>query len=343
MEEKTIKKYKILYVGGYDDFINSLIGAEDLFDVVTTENGLTAMNFIQSSHDMIDAVLIEAHLPGINGIEIAKMFKGKTVLTKTPFIIVSPEYDEKFKKAAFEETTVNDYYSGTLVPQDIHTRIFYLKKWFELSEEANKTASAPRKEYKVPIEKRIFDIVVSAGALLVLSPLLLIVAIAIRLESKGKVFYSSKRVGTGYKIFDFYKFRSMRPNDDANSRSATKDDPRITWIGKIMRKTSLDEFPQFINVLKGDMSVVGPRPHMLKHTELYSELIGKFMVRHLVKPGITGWAQVCGFRGETKTVEDMEDRVQRDVWYIENWSMFLDVKIIFLTVFNVFKGEERAY
>ena len=135
----------------------------------------------------------------------------------------------------------------------------------------------------------------------------------------------------------------MRLNEKANMQSATQKDPRVTKVGQFMRKTSIDELPQFLNVFKGDMSIVGPRPHMVQHTSLYSMLIDRFMVRHLVKPGITGWAQVSGFRGETKILADMEGRVLKDVWYIENWSFFLDLKIIFLTVYNIIRGEERAY
>ena len=132
-------------------------------------------------------------------------------------------------------------------------------------------------------------------------------------------------------------------NAEADTLQAVKDDPRKTKIGDFLRRTNLDEFPQFINVLKGDMSVVGPRPHMLKHTEQYSALIDKYMVRHLVKPGVTGWAQVTGYRGETKTLEQMEGRVKRDVWYIENWSFFLDLKIIVVTLLNMCRGEKNAY
>ena len=132
-------------------------------------------------------------------------------------------------------------------------------------------------------------------------------------------------------------------NEEADSKQAEKDDPRTTTIGTFLRRTNLDEFPQFVNVMIGDMSVVGPRPHMLKHTELYSTLVDKYMVRHLVKPGITGWAQITGYRGETKTLEQMEGRVKRDVWYLENWSFFLDLKIIFVTIINMFKGEKNAY
>jgi putative colanic acid biosynthesis UDP-glucose lipid carrier transferase len=135
----------------------------------------------------------------------------------------------------------------------------------------------------------------------------------------------------------------MTMNEDADEKQAEKDDPRTTKIGQFLRRFNLDEIPQFYNVLKGDMSVVGPRPHMLKHTELYSSFIDKYMVRHLIKPGISGWAQVNGYRGETKTTEQMEGRVRCDVWYLENWTFILDLKIIVITILNMFKGEKNAY
>ena len=135
----------------------------------------------------------------------------------------------------------------------------------------------------------------------------------------------------------------MEVNKLSNEKQAEKNDPRTTKIGQFLRRSNLDEIPQFYNVLRGDMSVVGPRPHMLKHTELYSIIIDKYMVRHLIKPGITGWAQVNGYRGETKTMEQMEGRVMHDVWYLENWTFLLDLKIILVTILNMFKGEENAY
>ena len=135
----------------------------------------------------------------------------------------------------------------------------------------------------------------------------------------------------------------MRVNIDSDELQATANDPRKTKIGDFIRKASIDELPQFINVLLGQMSVVGPRPHMLKHTEEYSRLIDKYMVRHLVKPGITGWAQVTGYRGETKELWQMEGRVQRDIWYIEHWNFWLDIRIMFKTVTNMIHGEEKAY
>ena len=135
----------------------------------------------------------------------------------------------------------------------------------------------------------------------------------------------------------------MRVNKLSDELQASKEDPRITRIGSFLRKTNLDEFPQFLNVLIGDMSIVGPRPHMLKHTDEYSKLVDSYMVRQLVKPGITGPAQVYGFRGETKTTAEMEGRVELDVWYIENWSILLDIKMIMLTIWNMIRGEEKAY
>jgi lipopolysaccharide/colanic/teichoic acid biosynthesis glycosyltransferase len=135
----------------------------------------------------------------------------------------------------------------------------------------------------------------------------------------------------------------MEINSDANQKQATRNDHRITRLGAFLRRTSIDELPQFFNVLIGNMSVVGPRPHMISHTEQYSRLIDKFMVRHFLKPGITGYAQVNGLRGETKTTEAMLQRVEADVWYLENWSFLLDLKIIFLTVWNVVKGDENAF
>lgn len=192
--------------------------------------------------------------------------------------------------------------------------------------------------------KRTFDIVFSLSVLCTIFPILyMVVGFLIKRSSPGPIFFKQKRTGLyGYE-FECYKFRTMRVNAQADTLQAVKDDPRKTKIGDFLRRTNLDEFPQFINVLKGDMSVVGPRPHMLKHTEQYSALIDKYMVRHLVKPGVTGWAQVTGYRGETKTLEQMEGRVKRDVWYIENWSFFLDLKIIVVTLLNMFKGEKNAY
>jgi len=192
--------------------------------------------------------------------------------------------------------------------------------------------------------KRVFDILFSIFVILFLfSWLFPVFAILIKLESRGPVFFKQLRSGRDNKPFMCYKFRSMRVNDDSETRQATRDDERITKVGAFIRRTSIDELPQFFNVIIGNMSVVGPRPHMISHTEQYSELIDSFMIRHFLKPGITGWAQVKGLRGETRTTEAMLKRVEADVWYLENWSFLLDMKIIFLTVWNSTKGDGNAF
>jgi len=194
------------------------------------------------------------------------------------------------------------------------------------------------------IIKRTFDIVFSVFFLIILFPwFYIILGILIKLSSPGPIIFKQTRTGIYGKNFNCYKFRSMRMNEDADEKQAEKDDPRVTKFGHFLRRYNLDEIPQFYNVLKGEMSVIGPRPHMLKHTELYSALIDKYMVRHLVKPGVTGWAQVNGYRGETKTTRQMEDRVKYDVWYLENWTFLLDLKILSVTILNMFKGEKNAY
>ncbi len=194
------------------------------------------------------------------------------------------------------------------------------------------------------ILKRGFDIIFSLMVILLIFPWLFpIIAILIRLESKGPIFFSQYRTGYWSKPFKCLKFRSMRVNNDCDRVQATKNDNRITKIGAFLRKTNLDELPQFFNVLKGEMSVVGPRPHMLKHTEDYSKLIDSYMIRHEVKPGITGWAQVNGWRGPTVEVYKMINRVEYDIDYIENWNFWFDCKCIFLTVFNMVKGENEAF
>jgi putative colanic acid biosysnthesis UDP-glucose lipid carrier transferase len=192
--------------------------------------------------------------------------------------------------------------------------------------------------------KRAFDLFFSSLFLIaIMSWLLPIVAIIIKLDSKGPVFFRQLRSGEYNKPFWCFKFRTMVVNLDSDNKQATKNDSRITKLGSILRKTSIDELPQFINVFIGNMSVVGPRPHMLKHTEEYGKLIEKFMGRHYVKPGITGLAQCLGYRGETKDLIDMENRVTMDRYYIENWTFWLDIKIISLTVVSLIRGSDKAF
>lgn len=224
----------------------------------------------------------------------------------------------------------------------------YLNRVFELHNvgvvSLLTTRSNPLKKRLNQIIKRSFDIVFSILVLSILFPLVFIpVAIAIKLSSPGPIFFKQLRTGYRGRNFKCWKFRTMRVNKDSDVKQALKDDPRKTKIGDFLRRTSIDELPQFINVLMGSMSVVGPRPHMLKHTNDYRKLIDKYMVRHFIKPGITGWAQVNGYRGLTEALWQMERRVEYDVWYIENWTFILDLKIIVSTVINAVQGEKNAF
>ena len=191
--------------------------------------------------------------------------------------------------------------------------------------------------------KRTFDIVLSLVFLIPTALLFPFIWLIIKIQSPGPIFFKQLRTGLDGKNFYCYKFRSMHVNKDADKVQATKDDPRKYPFGNFMRKANIDELPQFLNVLKGDMSIVGPRPHMLAHTEMYSHLIDKYMVRHFVKPGVTGWAQVTGYRGETKELWQMEGRVKRDIWYMEHWSIWLDIRIMWLTLKTFFIHDEHAY
>ncbi len=207
----------------------------------------------------------------------------------------------------------------------------------------SKLRSEPLDHRMSRMAKRAFDIVFSVAVIVgVISWLFPILALLVKLSSPGPVFFKQTRLGEGKKKFSCYKFRSMRMNGQAD-KQATKNDPRVTRVGAFLRKSNLDEMPQFFNVLIGQMSVVGPRPHPLRLNDQFRDIIDKYMVRHFVRPGITGWAQVQGFRGETRTPELMEKRVDLDVWYLENWSFLLDLKIVVKTVTNMFRKDEMAY
>ena len=204
---------------------------------------------------------------------------------------------------------------------------------------------------KVPLDnplnywiKRSFDIIFSVVVILfVLSWMTPIIALFIKLESRGPVFFKQYRYGLDFKLFLCYKFRSMAMNNQSDTLQASKNDARVTKMGKFLRRTSLDELSQFFNVLFGEMSVVGPRPLLMSHTEAYKGKIKRFMIRHNVKPGITGLAQVSGYRGNIGKDSDMYNRVRYDIFYVENWSILWDINIISKTIINVFKGEEKAY
>lgn len=205
-------------------------------------------------------------------------------------------------------------------------------------------SSIPLDDRRNQAVKRTFDFIFSLFFVIaIFSWLFPIVALIIKLDSSGPVIFKQKRTGRDNKDFYCLKFRTMKVNKESDTQQATKYDNRITKVGAFLRKSSLDELPQFLNVLVGDMSVVGPRPHMLKHTLEYSKQVGKFMMRHSVKPGVTGLAQSMGYRGETKTISDMRNRFKLDKFYIENWTFWLDIKIIFLTVVSLIRGSDKAY
>ncbi|WP_328705926.1 exopolysaccharide biosynthesis polyprenyl glycosylphosphotransferase [Acinetobacter baretiae] len=206
----------------------------------------------------------------------------------------------------------------------------------------NTTLSTPFVGFNKLI-KRLEDIIVSFIILLLISPLLLIISILVKTTSHGPILFKQSRHGLNGTVIKVWKFRSMSVMEEGQSvKQATKNDHRVTKVGAFLRKTSLDELPQFFNVLFGSMSIVGPRPHALSHNEYYAQHINDYMLRHMVKPGITGLAQVSGWRGETDTLDKMENRVKCDLEYIAHWSLWLDIKLIFLTILRGFT-QKTAY
>lgn len=221
-------------------------------------------------------------------------------------------------------------------------RPFYIDFWNDIP--VLTLRKEPLQKLDNRILKTLFDFTFSlCVVVLLLSWLLPFISLLIWLDSRGPIFFTQVRNGKDNRKFTCLKFRSMKVNDQADQKQATRNDQRLTRVGKFLRHTNLDELPQFLNVLRGEMSVVGPRPHMLKHTMEYSEKVNDFMVRQFVKPGITGWAQINGCRGEIRTVDKLKKRVHYDLWYLENWNLWLDLKIIFLTVINVVKGDKEAF
>lgn len=256
------------------------------------------------------------------------------------FYTLSGHSDSLLRVTKIADDNVAEFY---YVPQIPHT----LARGFQLhnigSMPVLSIRANPLKSTVNRAIKRTFDLFVS-GTFLLFYPLIYIpVAIGIKLSSPGPVYFKQERTGFRGRSFQCLKFRTMRVNATSDSAQATKDDPRKTKFGDFLRRTSIDELPQFINVWKGNMSIVGPRPHMLRHTEEYTRLVDRYMVRHAVKPGITGWAQVNGYRGITDELWKMERRVECDVWYIENWTLLLDIKIMCRTVINAVQGDKNAF
>jgi Undecaprenyl-phosphate glucose phosphotransferase len=265
-----------------------------------------------------------------------------------------------------KKNKINEFYLpvSTINPTDINTLIDEAEKHcIRVNFIANETITSPGyrtyyisgmpvlKKYHEPLArlrnqtiKRTFDFITSGFILLfILSWLVPLVGLLIKLESKGPIFFRQERSGRDNNSFVCLKFRSMKMNDQSDVIQATKNDMRITKIGAFLRKTSIDELPQFINVFRGEMSIIGPRPHMLHHTKEYNERINHYMVRLYLKPGVTGWAQANGYRGEVKELGLMKKRVEHDIWYMENWSILLDIKIMYLTFLKIIKGDDNAY
>ena len=392
----------LLYIGNWPDLLEELKKREDLFKVTSLSNGVQTQKLLKNKEAKFDAIICEAFLPGMNGLSIAKMVKGYDEYAKVPFVILSLEKDSSlFKKLLKEKGVIDDFYDAPISAERLHTRFTFLKNYYDkyLNKSSVKGVFI---RYKIPLIKRTFDIFSSLIALIILSPLFVIVAIAIRIESKGAIYYKSKRVGTGYKIFDFYKFRSMYSGADAqlkelehlNKYNAAKqeadkeknfklntdcprckelpegkycspilfidgkyiceywyktqkqqqegstfikikDDPRITKVGKFIRNTSIDELPQLLNVLKGDMSIVGNRPLPLYEAELLTS--DDWSARFMGPAGITGLWQV-ELRGKKGDMSE-EERKSLDNEYSKNYSFWGDIKLIFRTIPALFQKD----
>ena len=237
----------------------------------------------------------------------------------------------------------NDFVNIRFIP-DVRSLTLFSQPMVDLlGVPAINLAASPITDLRV-LPKRVFDRLFAFGALTALAPLMLVIAVMVKLSSPGPVFFRQKRKGIDGNQFEIYKFRSMKLHAETAGKitQATRRDPRITAVGAFLRRTSLDELPQFINVLRGEMSVVGPRPHALEHDDIYKDLVKGYMHRYRIKPGITGWAQINGYRGETDRIEKMMGRVKLDLYYMQNWTFWLDIKIVVLTLWKGFVGS-NAY
>ena len=328
-----LKKYRILYGGNQRKVI--LLGngksVDELKDFFTTnpDYGYNLVRVFDLKSNKKQELIESMQFVVYNKID--DVYASMNVLSNNEINYLINFVDNNLKTIKFLPDSKNTLFRNLAVEYYEYIPIISLRT-IPLDKEVNKRL------------KRFFDIVFSLFIIVfLLSWLTPVLALIIRLESKGPTFFKQKRNGLNYEEFYCYKFRSMHLNPIADLEQVQKNDPRITRIGKFIRKTSIDELPQFFNVLLGDMSVVGPRPHMVSHTEMYAKSVDKFMVRHFIKPGITGLAQTNGFRGEVETEKDIINRVKYDIFYLENWSLLLDIKIIFATVINAIKGEKKAY
>ncbi len=317
---------------GYNDTAKKLAGYLN-----GSTGALQLVGFVDESINIHELTFVPVFTGIKNTVKIAKRLNINEI-----FSTISPN----------ENNTINDLIAES-EKQCVRFRIVpsvsaFLEKGMTIDHYADLSMFSSRRD---PLEdvgnrikKRLFDVVISVFVIVfILSWLYPLLAILIKLSSKGPVVFKQLRSGISDQPFYCMKFRTMKLNNQSDQLQASRNDARVTWIGTILRKTSLDEFPQFINVLLGDMSVVGPRPHMLKHTAEFSQMTEHYMVRHLLKPGITGWAQVNSFRGEINHPDQLKDRISSDLWYLQNWSLMLDIKIVAMTFLRVFVGDKNAY
>ncbi len=399
MTPNPTEKIKLLYIGSYSKIIDALKEKNDEAEIVVMDNGLRGIDYLRKNKK-VDAVISDYKLPGIRGDNLATHIKTKLGLSKTPFILLAFEEDTQFVSTILpKKAVIDDLYLTPPKAEDLFRRIRFLIYYLSEIKEADNSGIKPQSDYRIPVIKRLFDILVSATVLLIISPVLLFVALAIRIESKGSVVYKSKRVGTGYKIFDFLKFRSMYTGADAKlkdlkhlnqySKDEEKDknsheippcprcaklpdgeycspilyikgekicefwynelkkkdkaatfikienDPRITKVGKFIRNTSIDELPQLINVLKGDMSIVGNRPLPLYEAEQLTS--DDWSARFLAPAGITGLWQV-ELRGKGGVMSE-DERKGLDNKYAYTYSFWGDIKLILRTIPALFQKE----
>ncbi|HWK03611.1 MAG TPA: undecaprenyl-phosphate glucose phosphotransferase [Puia sp.] len=330
--DRVSKANKKVVIVGYNDI------AKKLAHKFTTQNRNLSVEGYFEDREVVDELSI---LPIIGTIDECVAYAIKNDINEI-YSTISPEKNTMIyemarvaEKSLIRFKFVPDF--RLYVNRDTHLE--YIDEFPILS-----LRPEPLEDASNSIKKRFFDIVFSLFVIVaVLTWLMPVLAILIKLNSKGPVFFVQWRSGKNNKQFRCFKFRSLSVNKDADTKQVTRGDNRITPLGKFLRKANLDELPQFFNVLLGNMSVVGPRPHMLQHTETYSKILEEYMIRHFVKPGVTGWAQVNGFRGEIKVQEQLRKRIEYDIWYMEHWSIWLDMRVIFLTVYSSIKGDKNAF
>ena len=303
------------------------------------EDGLNTqlMGFVENEENMNELTTYPVYASIENAVNVAKQLNVHEI-----FSTITPEQNNViYRLIRDSEEQCMRFKVVPSLSNHVNKEVFidFIKDLPVLSMRAD-----PLEDVGNRMKKRMFDVFISGLVIIfILTWLIPLVALLIFLDSRGPVFFTQLRTGLTDNPFFCYKFRTMMVNGESDSKQATKHDSRITRLGAFLRKTSIDEFPQFFNVFRGEMSLVGPRPHMLKHTSEYSKIVDHYMIRQMLKPGITGWAQVNGLRGEISNPIQIQQRVASDLWYLEHWSIWLDIKIMFLTFYKVFAGDKHAY